>query len=107
MDIKKFLGDGFMLEILIGSLFFGIGLIVFIFLVPVLPEILGFLKGLLFSIFAQLGIAAAIGIGIILGIALIIILVCKLLIFADDSCREDKRYDEYHESITNILSKFN
>lgn len=116
-DIKKFLftglrcelftGEGLMIEILIGSIFFGVGFILFIFLVPYLPEMLSGLKDFIFTVTAQLSIAAAIGIGVIAGIALIIILVCKLLIFADDSCHEDKRYDEYQESITNILSKFN
>ena len=96
-----------MIEILIGAVIFGFGFIVFIFLVPYLPEMMSGLKDFFLSIIAQLGIAAAIGIGIIAGIALIIVLICKFLIFADDSCYEDKRYDEYHESINNILSKFN
>lgn len=96
-----------MIEIIIGSFFLGIGFIVFIFLVPYLPEMFAGLKDFFLSLIAQLGIVAAIGIGIIAGIALIIFLVCKFLIFADDSCHEDKRYDEYHESINNILSKFN
>ncbi len=96
-----------MFEILIGFVGLVFGFLLFIFLVPYLPEILGGLKDIFLSILGQLGIAAAIGIGIIAGIALIIFLLCKFLIFADDSCHEDKRYDEYHESINNILSKFN
>ncbi len=96
-----------MLAILFCWLFGIVGVFLLLIFLCSVPELFDGLKDFLFSLISQLGIAAAIGIGIIAGIALIIFLVCRFLIFADDSCHEDKRYDEYHESINNILSKFN
>ncbi len=96
-----------MLEILIGCLFAGFAIIVFIFTVGHIQEIIGILTRPFVALLEEWGKGALIVIGIVVGVVLLIVLIAKLSDFAGESGKKDKRYDEYNESINNILSKFN
>lgn len=96
-----------MLETLIGCFVAACALMVFIFAVGHIQEIIGILTRPFVALLEEWGKGALIVIGIVVGVVLLIVLIAKLSDFAGESGKKDKRYDEYNESINNILSKFN
>lgn len=92
---------------LMGCIVGAFAIMVLIFLIGHIQEIIGILAKPFLALLEEWGKGALIVVGVVLGVVLLIVLIAKLSNFADSSGKKDKRYDEYNESINNILSKFN
>lgn len=94
---------GFIESILIGMFF----VFVLIFIVPFWDLIVPPLKDFAMLFLSGIGKSIAIILGVVLGLVLLCVIIYKFVKFVERSKKSDKRYDEYNESINNILSKFN